>query len=87
MKPSKTAYFELSKSDLEMAQTSEQCCMKSIYTELAVYGSKNLCARTENFFSPISEVCNGTVSLHSFAKSPSLYYNLYLVCIFLGLRV
>ena len=37
--------------------------MESIYTELALYGSKNECARTDNVFSPISEVCDGTVSL------------------------
>ena len=37
--------------------------MESIYTELALYGSKNECARTDNVFSPISEVCDDTVSL------------------------
>ena len=37
--------------------------MKSIYTELALYGSKHECARTDTVFLPISEVCNGTVSL------------------------
>ena len=37
--------------------------MESIYTELALYGSKNECARTDDVFSPISEVCDGTVSL------------------------
>ena len=37
--------------------------MWSIYTELALYGSKNECARTDTVFLPISEVCNGTVSL------------------------
>ena len=37
--------------------------MESIYTELALYGSKNECARTDTVFLPISEVCNGTVSL------------------------
>ena len=40
--------------------------MESIYTELALYGSKNECARTDNVFSPISEVCDGTVSLDNF---------------------
>ena len=39
--------------------------MESIYTELALYGSKNECARTENVFFPISEVCDGTISLES----------------------
>ena len=37
--------------------------MKSIYTKLALYGSQNECARTDNIFFPIFEVCNGTVSL------------------------
>ena len=37
--------------------------MESRYTELALYGSKNECARTDNVYFPISEVCDGTVSL------------------------
>ena len=37
--------------------------MEGIYNELALYGSKNECARTETVFIPISEVCDGTVSL------------------------
>ena len=37
--------------------------MESIYNELAVYGSENECARTDTVFLPISEVCDGTVSL------------------------
>ena len=37
--------------------------MQSIFTELALNGSKNECARTDNVFYPISEVCDGTVSL------------------------
>ena len=37
--------------------------MESIYTGLALYGSKNECARTDSVFLPISEVCDGTVSL------------------------
>ena len=37
--------------------------MESIYTELALYGSIIECARTDNFFPPISGVCDGTVSL------------------------
>ena len=36
--------------------------MESTYTDLALYGVKTLCARTDNGFS-ISEVCVGTVSL------------------------
>ena len=39
--------------------------MESIYTELALYGRNNELARTDKVFSPISEVCNGTVSLVS----------------------
>ena len=34
-----------------------------MYNELALYGGKNECARTDNVFFPISEVCDGTVSL------------------------
>ena len=33
------------------------------YTDLALYGGKTLCAMTDNGLSPISEVCDGTVSL------------------------
>ena len=39
--------------------------MESIYSELALYGSKNECVKTYNVFSLISEVCDGTVSLTS----------------------
>ena len=38
--------------------------MESIYTELALYGSINKCARTDNIFYPTSEICDGTVSLN-----------------------
>ena len=37
--------------------------MEIIYTQLALYGSKNECARTNTVFLTISEDCNGTVSL------------------------
>ena len=37
--------------------------MESIYAELALHGSKHLCARPDKGFSPISEVCDGTVFL------------------------
>ena len=43
--------------------------MESIFTKLALYGSKNEYARTDNVFSPISEVCDGTVSLTTFLKT------------------
>ena len=39
--------------------------MEIIYTELALYGSKNECARTDNVYFTIFEVCDGTVSLES----------------------
>ena len=37
--------------------------MESIYTELALYGSKDESARTANVFLTISKVCDGMVSL------------------------
>ena len=37
--------------------------MESIYAKLALYGSKTECAMTDTVFLPISEVCNGKVSL------------------------
>ena len=37
--------------------------MESLYTEFSLFGSKTECARTDDVFSPISEVCDGTVSL------------------------
>ena len=37
--------------------------MESIYTDLALYGSTNDCARSDTVFLPISEVCDVTVSL------------------------
>ena len=37
--------------------------MKSAYTELALYGSQNVCSKTDNIVSPISEFSDGTVSL------------------------
>ena len=37
--------------------------MEITYTELALYRSQNECAKTDNIFSPISEFCDGTVSL------------------------
>ena len=42
--------------------------MESVYTKLALFGTKKECARTDNVFSPISEVCNGTVSLAKLLK-------------------
>ena len=40
--------------------------MESLYIGLALYGSQNECARTDTVFLPISEVCDGTVSLIGF---------------------
>ena len=37
--------------------------MESIYSELTLYGIKNECERTDNVLFPISEFCDGTVSL------------------------
>ena len=39
--------------------------MESIYTELALYGSKNECARTDTVLLPTSEVCDCTISLNN----------------------
>ena len=39
--------------------------MKSIYPKLALYGGEIECARTDNAFFPLSEVCDGTVSLNT----------------------
>ena len=44
--------------------------MESTYTDLALYGGKNLCARTDNGFSPISEVFDGMVSLSEMSQTP-----------------
>ena len=38
--------------------------MKSIYPGLALYGGKIECAGTDIAFFPISDVCDGTVSLN-----------------------
>ena len=40
--------------------------MESLYTGLVLYGSQNECARTDTVFLPLSEVCDGTVSLKLF---------------------
>ena len=44
--------------------------MESTYTKLALYGSKNECAKTDNVFLPISEDYDGTVSLVWLNQSP-----------------
>ena len=46
--------------------------MESIYTELALYKRKNKCASTDNVCLPISEVCDGTVSLMILSKVTQL---------------
>ena len=50
--------------------------MESIFTKLALYGSKKQCARTDNVFSPISEVCNGTVSFMKLCNSETLGHDM-----------
>ena len=48
-----------------------------IYTELALYVSKNECARTDNVYFPMFEVCDGTVSLGTASvhrSSPALSF-------------
>ena len=50
--------------------------MESIYTELALYGSRNECARTDTVLLPISEVFDGTVSLKKFSNIIiNMYYS------------
>ena len=45
--------------------------MESIYTELALYGSKNEGARSDTVFLPLSEVCDGMISLVSLHEDKS----------------
>ena len=66
-------YIEISFSQSQGSQGS-QGDMEIMYTELALYERTNLCARTDNIFSPISEVCNGTVSLISLTINENLSY-------------
>ena len=47
--------------------------MESIYSNLALCGSKNVCARTDTVFFPISEVSEGTGS-HVKSKLRSIKY-------------
>ena len=53
--------------------------MENIFTELAFYGSKNECARTETVFLPISEVCDGMVSLKVHGPAVVVMTNYYLI--------
>ena len=46
--------------------------IKSIYPELALYSSKNGCARTDNVFYPISQVCIRGLTLKG--CGPSVFY-------------
>ena len=39
--------------------------IKSVYPELALSGSKNVCARTDIVFSPISKACTRGLTLGS----------------------
>jgi hypothetical protein len=45
--------------------------MEGIYADLAIHGRKNEFARTDTVFLPISEVCDGTVSLGKISKGVS----------------
>ena len=55
--------------------------MASLYTELALYSSKNDHARTDTVFLPISEVCDGTVSLATTQGTPLTITKMYfLLC-------
>ena len=58
--------------------------MKNIYPELALYGGKIECARTDKAFFPISEVCDGTVS---FLQYGILYFCFTITCISVNLQV
>ena len=46
--------------------------MESMHTELSLYGSKNECGRTDTVFIPISQVCDGTVSLNKFINDKAV---------------
>ena len=55
--------------------------MESIYAELAFYGSARKCAKTDTVFLPISEDCDGTVSLENalylhYMHYMTLYYTI-----------
>ena len=47
--------------------------MESAYTKLALYGSQNECVTTDNIFFPITEFCDGTVSLTTHNHISELY--------------
>ena len=59
--------------------------MESIYTDLALYGSKNQCAKMDNVFFPISEVCGGTVSLCMSLLCKFVLFQLFFFLFFLPL--
>ena len=54
--------------------------MEIIFTEVALYESKNECARNDNVFSPISEVCDGMVSLSNQIQS-NVYKCVFKLCL------
>ena len=49
--------------------------MKNIYTDLALYGRKNECVRNDAVFLPISQVCDGTVSLRMYVLVLSCWFS------------
>ena len=51
--------------------------MESIFTELALYGSKNDCARTETVFLPISKVLDRSVSIIKGATNSRISDQIY----------
>ena len=55
---------------LELTYTANQGGYGEYIYELALYESKNECAMTDNVFFPISEVCDGTVSLETMFLEP-----------------
>ena len=50
--------------------------MESTNTELALYGSQKECAKTDNIFFPISEFCDGMVSLLNYNNNKKNVYRL-----------
>ena len=52
--------------------------MKSIYPELSPYGGKMECARTDNAFFPISEVCKSNMFCPDAADDDKVLFGLVL---------
>ena len=54
--------------------------MESVYTDLALCGSKNECARTDTVFSPISQVCIRGVTLGLQCRPATCYFSISAWC-------